>query len=83
MMKEGKAPIALTGSAVGLVSVLGYTPEIFMSPVMGYLLDRSPGSIGHQHVFLVVFCFAIAGLVGSALFCHLTRKKQGPPFALI
>jgi len=81
MMKEGKVPIALTGSAVGLVSVLGYTPDIFMGPVMGYLLDRSPGSTGHQHVFLVVFCFAIAGLVGSALFCRLTRQKQDPPFA--
>jgi len=76
LMKEGKVPVVLTGSAVGLVSVIGYTPDIFMGPVMGYLLDRSPGPIGHQHVFWVVFCFAIAGLAGSVVFWRITREKQ-------
>ncbi|MFT4639168.1 MAG: putative MFS family arabinose efflux permease [Verrucomicrobiales bacterium] len=76
IMKEGKVPVAFTGSAVGLVSVVGYTPDIFMGPVMGYLLDRSPGPIGHQHVFLVVFGFAIAGLAGSVVFRLLTHQKQ-------
>jgi MFS family permease len=76
IMEEGKIPVGFTGSAVGLVSVVGYTPDIFMGPVMGYLLDRSPGPTGHQHVFLVVFGFALAGLVGSLVFRHLTRPKQ-------
>ena len=75
IMKEGKVPVAFTGSAVGLVSVVGYTPDIFMGPVMGYLLDRSPGSVGHQQVFLVVFAFAFAGLVGSILFRRITRQN--------
>lgn len=76
IMMEGKVPVAFTGSAVGLVSVVGYTPDIFMGPVMGYLLDRSPGPTGHQHVFGVVFGFAIAGLAGSAVFCYLTRQQR-------
>lgn len=76
IMKEGKVPLAFTGSAVGLVSVIGYTPDIFMGPVMGYLLDRSPGPTGHQHVFLVVFGFAFAGLAGSVLFYHLTHHNR-------
>jgi MFS family permease len=74
IMKEGKIPVAFTGSTVGLVSVVGYTPDIFMGPVMGYLLDRSPGPTGHQHVFLVVFGFAIAGLAGSVAFRHLIQS---------
>ena len=76
IMKEGNVPVVFTGSTVGLVSVVGYTPDVFMGPVMGYLLDRSPGPIGHQHVFLVVFGFAIAGLAGSLVFRHLTYQKQ-------
>ena len=75
IMKEGKVSVAFTGSAVGLVSVIGYTPDIFMGPVIGYLLDRSPGANGHQDVFLVVFGFAIAGLVGSLFFRHLTHEN--------
>jgi len=74
IMKEGNVPVAFTGSAVGLVSVIGYTPDVFMGPVMGYLLDSSPGPLGHQHVFLVVFGFAIIGLGTSMLFSHITRK---------
>jgi sugar phosphate permease len=62
--------LALTGTAVGLVSLQGYTPDIFAGPAMGYLLDNSQGEQGHQHVFgcwpfffyrccrfLVFFCF--------------------------
>jgi hypothetical protein len=76
-MKEGDVPVAFTGSAVGLVSVLGYTPDVFMGPMMGYLLVSSPGPLGHQHVFLMVFGFAIIGLGASMLFSHITRKKRG------
>lgn len=74
IMQEARVPLAFTGSAVGFVSVVGYTPDIFMGPLMGYLLDRNPGPLGHQYVFLVVFGFALAGLAGSVLFCHLTRR---------
>lgn len=76
IMKEGNVPVAFTGSAVGLVSVVGYTPDIFMGPVMGYLLDSSPGPVGHQHVFLMVFGFAIIGLGASVLFSHITQGRR-------
>ena len=54
IMEEGQVPLAYTGSAVGLVSVTGYAPDIFMGPLMGYLLDSAPGASGHRHVFSVV-----------------------------
>ncbi|MAS96462.1 MAG: MFS transporter [Verrucomicrobiales bacterium] len=76
IMKEGKVPLAYTGSAVGIVSVIGYTPDIFMGPAMGHLLDTSPGPAGHQHVFLLVFAFAITGLLLSLAFYKLTRQSQ-------
>jgi sugar phosphate permease len=57
LMQEGHVPLVLTGTAVGVISVVGYTPDIFASPVIGYLLDTYPGILGHQYVFsmLVVF----------------------------
>jgi len=76
IMKEGKVPLAFTGSAVGLVSVIGYMPDIFMGPLMGHLLDRSPGQVGHQHVFMVVAAFAVAGLLASLYFVRFTRKPD-------
>ncbi len=68
LIHEARIPIHYTGTAVGLVCLIGFTPDIFMSPWMGYLLDKNPGAIGHQHVFLVLSCFSVTGLVISSLF---------------
>jgi hypothetical protein len=69
------ASVAYTGCAVGFVSVIGYTPDVFMGPLMGYLLDRSPGAVGQQHVFWAVSGFALVGLVASYLFSRVIRER--------
>ena len=68
VMQEAKIPVGLTGTAVGIVSFAGFAPEIFISPWMGRLLDRSPGAAGHADVFLLLSTFALIGLVASWLF---------------
>lgn len=75
IMEEGKIPLAYTGSAVGLISVVGYTPDIFMPLIIGYFLDRSPGADGHRDVFIVITAFAIAGFFATLLFMRLAAKK--------
>lgn len=52
VMEKGKIPLIYTGTAVGLISLIGYTPDIFTGAAMGYLLENSKGMEGHQHVFL-------------------------------
>ena len=76
IMEEGQVPLAYTGSAVGLVSVIGYTPDIFMGPLMGYLLDSAPGASGHRHVFIAVTIFSVAGVIASLTFIKLSRSKN-------
>ena len=68
IMNEAKIPFGYTGTAVGIVSFVGFTPEVFMSPWMGHLLDKYPGQTGHQYVFLVLSLFAFFGLATSILF---------------
>ena len=68
VMKEAAIPLLATGSAVGIVSVFGYTPDIFMSPFMGYLLDNFEGNRGHELVFLTLAIFALIGFRVSYLF---------------
>ena len=76
LIEEARIPMAVTGSAVGLVSVMGFTPDIFMGPLMGYLIDRSPGALGHQHLFWVLSGFAIIGFIATVLFGRNTRIKN-------
>jgi len=76
VMKQAGVPLADTGTAVGVVSLVGFTPEIFMSPWMGHLLDKNPGDTGHQYVFLVLSLFAIIGLLNSLVFMIIDRKRR-------
>lgn len=76
LFQEAKIPLAMTGSAVGLVSVIGFTPDIFMGPLMGFLIDRSPGALGHQHVFVVLAVFSTIGLIAAIYFQKVNRAQN-------
>ncbi len=76
IMRDSRIPAQITGSAVGIVSVVGYTPDVFMGPLTGWLLDSNPGAAGHQLVFQVVTAFAVTGLAASVLFHRITRFKN-------
>lgn len=78
-VKEGHIPYAVTGTAVGIISVVGYTPDIFMGPVMGILLDNSPGITGHQHVFALLGGFSLVGAFASLRFKKMTQSHSSPP----
>lgn len=74
MMQITKIPLPLTGTAVGIISVLGFTPDVFMSPLMGYFLDTYPGPTGHGYVFLVLSIFAGIGLLTSIFLDKTIRQ---------
>jgi nitrate/nitrite transporter NarK len=74
LFEESQIPAAVTGTAVGLVSVVGYTPEVFVSYIGGVLLDRSPGLAGHQHYFWFLAAFAALGLIVGLV---LNRRLHG------
>ena len=73
LFQESKIPVVVTGSAAGLVSVVGYTPDVFMGPLMGVILDNNPGPLGHQYLFAVLAAFSVVGLIASILFRKSNR----------
>ena len=75
IMQEGRIPLIMTGTAVGLISVVGYTPDIFATPIIGYLLDKYPGVLGHQYVFTILVLFSILGLLASIKFAYLKKEE--------
>jgi sugar phosphate permease len=68
LFQQAAVPTTATGTAVGLVSVIGYTPDIFVGLVAGVLLDRSPGLAGHQQFFVFLAAFAAIGLLAALAF---------------
>lgn len=73
LMQEGKISLALTGTAVGIISLTGYTPDIFAGPLMGYYLDQFPGLLGHQYIFIYLLGFSVIGLICSLRFSRIIR----------
>ena len=71
ILQEGKISLALTGTAVGVISLSGYTPDIFGGPLMGYFLDKYPGILGHQYVFGFLVGFSIIGLLASFRYAQI------------
>ena len=76
LFEEANVPAALTGTAVGFVSVIGYTPDIFVSYVAGLLIDGSPGVVGHQHFFWFMSTFALIGVVASYILMRLLHPAE-------
>ena len=64
-LEESKIPLAVTGTAVGFISVIGYTPDIFTGLINGYFLDAYNPETGHEIVFAIMFGFALVGLIAS------------------
>jgi sugar phosphate permease len=78
LLEEGKVPVILTGTATGLISLVAYSPDVFIPIIAGRLLDQHPeGGMGYKYFFLLL---AICGLCGAALTVVFRRtivsKKQ-------
>lgn len=73
--EEAKIPVALTGTTVGLVSIIGYTPDIFSGPMFGILVDNPNKIEGLQNAFLVLAGFSGIGLYASYLFYRMAKKR--------
>ena len=79
LFEEARVPAAVTGTAVGLVSVIGFTPDIFVALVAGLLIDSNPGVVGHQHFFMFLSVFALVGALASlAMVFHVRRSEASP-----
>lgn len=77
VMQAGKIPLTLTGTAVGLISLIGYTPDVFAGPAYGMLLDAHPGEeLGHQHVFWMLSAFAFVGGVAAFIYHQKYGKSS-------
>ena len=62
LLEECSIPVALTGTAAGIVSVIGFTPDVFMPLLGGYLLDNYPGEEGYRYLFASIASMSLIGL---------------------
>jgi len=76
LLEETGIEKAITGTAVGFISVIGYTPDVFLNSVAGRILDASPGLRGYQDFFKLLTGIAIVGLIAALVLAHENRKQK-------
>jgi sugar phosphate permease len=77
LLEETGVPASRTGAAVGLVSLVGFTPDVFFAAVAGRLLDATPGIGGHREYFLLLAGIAAVGWLASMLVVRYARERRG------
>ena len=75
LLEETRTPRHITGAAVGVISFVGYTPEIFFASIAGRILDASPGVAGHLNYFQFLAGIALAGVVVVLWLAWLKRNN--------
>lgn len=74
IIEETKIPIQLTGTLVGIISVVGFTPDIFMSLFIGYMLGKAPSIIEYQNLFTIFTIIPFIGLLAAIGFQKVIKK---------
>jgi len=79
LLQESRTPKYLTGSTVGLISLVGYTPDIFFAPIGGRLLDSASVLVGHQRYFMFLTGIAVVGAMAVIWLIWLNRRQSAKP----
>ena len=75
LLDETNTSFNITGTAVGLISVIGFTPDIFFHSIAGRILDASPGLQGHQNFFLLLATISIIGILATISVAKIKVKN--------
>ena len=74
LLEETKISKNITGTAIGLISVIGFTPDVFFAAISGRLLDAAPGINGHQHFFMLLAIISIIGMMATIILVHKNKS---------
>lgn len=65
LVHESGVPFEVTGVAIGVISMIGLSPDIFMPLLGGMLLDTYQGAEGYQYFFLCVSGLCCLGIIAT------------------
>ena len=73
-LQETKIPTNIIGFSVGIISLIGFFPDVYIGPVFGYFLDTYAKVEAFNLCFLFLLILSLIGLY-SSLKLHNAKKK--------
>ena len=74
-LQETKIPTNIIGFSVGIISLIGFFPDVYIGPVFGYFLDTHTKFEAFKLCYLFLLILSLIGFY-SALKLHNTKKKR-------
>jgi nitrate/nitrite transporter NarK len=76
-MKEAGIPMRLSGTAIGVMATIGYTPDIFLSPIIGRILDNNINApdVGYKIIFTILAGFGLFCAIMLLVFRRMNREN--------
>ncbi|MEC7860758.1 MAG: MFS transporter [Pseudomonadota bacterium] len=76
LLEEGGIPMIITGTATGFISMIGFTPDVFMPLIGGVLLDNLPSVEGYRIFFLIVAGICGLGLMAALMIYRIVINRD-------
>jgi predicted MFS family arabinose efflux permease len=70
-------PIRIKGLAIGVISLIGYSPDIYLPLINGALLDRYPGKAGYSLYFAGIVFMGFLGTLAAWRLHWLVKNNRG------
>ena len=77
LLEESGIPMHLTGIAVGTISMIAYTPDIFAPVLAGWLVDSSPEVLGYRLYFGFLAAIAAIGFAATIFIRQRVSRLPG------
>ncbi len=76
LLEEGGIPLKLTGTATGIVSVIGFTPDIYMPYIGGVFLDSYSGADGYRYLFFMISGLSLIGAIAAFTIMRRSQSRS-------
>ena len=75
LMDDGGIPMEVSGTAIGLISTIGYLPEVFCPFLAGVVLDTY-SEAGYKYYFLAMGVIMLIGIVGIMIWNRSVKNQK-------
>ena len=75
ILREMDIPAPVVGTAIGISSLLGWLPDVFMHTMFGRWLDAY-GNVGYRYIFIYLTVVALLGFACGFIVQKKNRRKK-------
>ncbi len=75
LMEDGGVPMEVSGTAIGLISTIGYLPEVVCPAAAGIILDTYSVT-GYKYYFIAVAVVMLVGIVGVVIWNRSIKNMK-------